>query len=100
MILLGTDSNREPALTFVCLLAIAVHPLAAWKTETILPFKHTVLQWFCKLHPTTTLIPVICGLKIEWQHSKGLFFFESNNSRVDLVEIVSSFPAEKAFLGH
>lgn len=99
MTLLGTDSNREPVLTFVSWQSLA-HPLAAWKTETILPFKHSVLQWFCKLHPTIALIPVICGLKIEWQHSKGLFFFESNNSRVDLAEIVSCFPAEKAFLGH
>jgi len=58
------------------------------------------LQWLCKLHPTAVLIPVICGLKIEWQHSRGLFFFESNSWRADLAETVSSFPAEKAFLGH
>lgn len=83
---LGTDSSREPALTFVSWQTL-VHPLVAWKTVTILLCKHTVLQWFCRLIPTVVLIPVICGLHIEWRHSKGLFFFENNSSRVDLDEI-------------
>lgn len=74
MILMGTGSSTEPALTFVSQQTL-VHPLVAWKTVTILICKHPVLQWFWRLLPTVVLIPVICGLQIEWQHSKGLFFF-------------------------
>lgn len=70
---MGTDSSREPALTFASWQTL-VHPLVAWKTVTILLCKCAVLHWFCRLLPTVVLIPVICGLQIERQHIKGLFF--------------------------